>query len=217
MVAATVNGGSSTGSSDNSGWWLSGLIICAFVFTDFYSGSGTSPAQKSPEDPVIVKNDPPVAQSQGGSKSFDLKRPDVGLGDKLLSLEEARWCIFAAARYKAWEDYDKRDYSIRLLNAYRRDHAKRCDGRGVDKFFGEIKPELVARYDDIVRLTPEAVQRVVTSLQLRLSEQGFDPGALDGRIGPSTISALQLFKDAKGLLTDDAALDELLALTRLVQ
>ena len=216
--AASVTSGSPPGSSGFQDLWaICGSIICIFLLVLHLSGGNTPTQSNSPEEPVTVRNEPPVSQSQGASNPLNFKRPDVGPVDKLLSLEEARWCIFASARYKAWEDYDKRDYSIRLLKAYRRDHTKRCDGRGVDKFFGEIKPELVARYDDIVRLTPEGVQKAVTSLQLRLSEQGFDPGALDGRIGPSTISALQLFKDAKGLLTDDAALDELLALTRLVQ
>lgn len=211
-----VVSGSSSGSTGSESWWLTGIVVCIFLFTLFNNGSNTSGSAESPGDVVSTGSNPTDDRGQA-SVVLKYKRPEIGQADKKLLVEEERWCSRLDIRYKAWVAYDKAEYSRRLANAYLRDRNLRCAGRIVtDEISKQVKAELNLRKDVFEKDIQETIKTTITSLQLRLSEQGFDPGALDGRIGPSTIRALQSFRAARGLPTEDAALDELVALTRLV-
>jgi peptidoglycan hydrolase-like protein with peptidoglycan-binding domain len=46
---------------------------------------------------------------------------------------------------------------------------------------------------------PTDKKQLVTAVQTMLSEKGYDPGPIDGLVGPSTNSALKSFQSARGL------------------
>lgn len=49
---------------------------------------------------------------------------------------------------------------------------------------------------------PALSVEIVANLQTQLSEQGFDPGVVDGLMGPATRKAIRAFQAANGLLPD---------------
>ena len=51
-------------------------------------------------------------------------------------------------------------------------------------------------------------------LQERLGQAGFDPGGVDGRMGPKTVAAVKAFQKAKGLVPDGYPSLEVLTLLR---
>lgn len=51
-------------------------------------------------------------------------------------------------------------------------------------------------YEGYVRSLDNSLQVII---QERLRDEGFDPGAIDGRYGPSTRQALFAFREAKGI------------------
>jgi serine/threonine protein kinase len=213
--AASMASSTSAGSSGSEGWWLAGIAACICLFTIFTDHSNSpSPATPPTGEESTASN--PTDQRGQASVVLEYRRPEVGQSDKKLLIQEERWCSRLDIRYKAWVAYDKAEYSRRLANAYLRDRNLRCAGRIVtEEISKQVKAELSLRKEGFEKDIPETIRTTITSLQLRLSEQGFDPGALDGRIGPSTILALQSFRAARGLPTEDAALDELVARTRL--
>ena len=51
--------------------------------------------------------------------------------------------------------------------------------------------------------TPQvAVDELTKKIQLALYAAGFDPGKIDGKMGPQTIQAIKNFQEAKGLKAD---------------
>jgi len=123
--------------------------------------------------------------------------PDHGDASVLLpaGAQGAAFVIFA--NFRAIEAYNPADaYVIGI-------------GHLADRIAGG--PPIAAAWPrgDRALTLPERVE-----LQERLRDAGFDPGALDGRIGPNTIAAVMGWQRAAGLATDGYANPDLLARLR---
>ena len=61
--------------------------------------------------------------------------------------------------------------------------------------------------------TPLTRENAVFRIQKALQQRGYNPGTLDGRLGPTTVKALTSFQESKGLKTGTLNKDTLRALS----
>jgi peptidoglycan hydrolase-like protein with peptidoglycan-binding domain len=61
-------------------------------------------------------------------------------------------------------------------------------------------------------VTPLTRANAVYRIQKALQQRGYNPGEIDGRLGPSTVKALTAFQESKGLKTGTLDRDTLRAL-----
>ena len=59
-------------------------------------------------------------------------------------------------------------------------------------------------------MTPDMYHAYVEGIQKTLTEQGFRPGVIDGKIGPNTRSAIRAYQKAAKLPVDGCPTQELL-------
>jgi hypothetical protein len=94
----------------------------------------------------------------------------------------------------------------------------------IDREASERRIEIPAEYDTVTRrvkisdgevmwmpvlceanVTPETIR----ALQRALSTKGFNPGSVDGQLGPSTMDAVLAFQRSEGLATGELTLQTL--------
>ena len=65
----------------------------------------------------------------------------------------------------------------------------------------EVKKPVVAKKSEATTKTPKANSKksIVFGIQKALKDKGFDPGAIDGKMGPGTAAALKAFQSSRGL------------------
>ncbi len=130
-----------------------------------------------------------------GLRAVEGTLPDHGSGSVLLPAGARGAAFLIFANFHAIERYNTADAYVIAVGHL----SDRLRGGG---------PIRAAwpREDRVLRLD----ERI--ELQTRLAAQGFDPGAVDGKIGPNTIAAVRAFQRTQGLVPDGYASLEVLRL-----
>ncbi len=75
---------------------------------------------------------------------------------------------------------------------------------------GAAQPEMETPYLITVE-APLSRRDIIAAVQRRLTDLGFDPGPIDGAMGPRTRAAIRDFQESQGLTADGKASTEVLA------
>ena len=185
--------------------WCLG-IGCTIALIAIVASSGDQPRTRQPPPPVPTANREPTPVESPVAVQTREQKPPVGV--RVLTLPQLRWCAFWDWRIKQLARMVVDDPMFPAFNRLVDDYNSRCvNASYYENDMGAVQPEL-ARYEaelktSVTDIYQEWNQRylvpVVRDIQRSLTQLGYDPGPIDGLIGPKTRSAIRQIEQNYGV------------------
>lgn len=200
-VSAVPKTSSGGGAGTLMAWFIG--IGCAIVLIAFFGSSGDRPKSRQPPPPAPTASREPTPVEVPVVVQAREQEPPVGV--RVLTRPQLRWCVFWNWRIKQLDPMVVDDPMFAAFNRLVDDYKSRCVNASYEENdMGAVQPEL-ARYEaeliaSVTDIYREWSQRylvpVVRDIQRSLTQLGYDPGPVDGLIGPKTRNAIrQIEKD----------------------
>lgn len=183
-----------------------------------------TPSRSSQNSSHPQSTSAPVVETPSTTQNAGLQytKPSVGTNN-VLSISEIRWCIREAIRSEAMRDVIDTNAGIAEFNRIIENYNRRCSSyqyrrgsqaraeRDVDPYRGQIVSEAVreaqrlnysSRAEDLSpswgrstqRASKQPSKQLTVEAQKRLADLGYNPGPIDGDLGPRTIAAVKSFQ-----------------------
>lgn len=180
-----------------------GCIIALIAISD---SPGDRPGTRAPAAPApraiqeTTLPDTPVAVKPSE------QQPPVGV--EILTLAQLRWCVFWDWRIKQLAEIVTDDPMFPAFNKLVDDYGSRCfnasyyepDMGAVQKELARYEVELAASVADLYRgWSQKYLVPVVLDIQRSLTQLGYEPGPVDGLIGPRTRNAIRQIERDHGV------------------
>lgn len=177
-------------------WFLGIGCVIALLAIFGSSGDRPTPRKASPPAPTASREEAPVEPPV----VVDVREQVPPVGVRVLTRPQLRWCVFWGWRIKELARQIVDDPMFPAFNRLVDDYNARCvDVSYYEVDMAAIQPEL-ARYESELSASVTKVYRewsqthllpVVRDIQRSLTQLGYDPGPVDGLIGPKTRNAIR--------------------------
>lgn len=185
-------------------WFLG--IGCVIVLLAIFDSSGDRPKPRQAPPPAPTASREPTPMESPVVVQTREQQPPVGV--EVLTRRQLRWCVFWDWRINQLAQIVVDEPMFPAFNRLVDDYNSRCvNASYYETDMGAVQPEL-AGYEAELRVSVTSLHRewsqrylvpVVLDIQRSLTQLGYDPGPVDGLIGPKTRNAIRQIEQDYGI------------------